>query len=140
MPAKFDDPLTQQIIGLAMKVHRTLGTGFLEVVYQRALLIELRAAGLRADADKRVRAVYDGVPVGDFVVDILVDDKILLELKAVESLAKAHEIQTVNYLTATSFNVGLVINFGSGRLQFKRKFRQPRADPVGDEADPKPTS
>jgi GxxExxY protein len=130
MEPKLDDPLTEQIIGLAMKVHRTLGPGFLEAVYQRALLLELQAAGIRAEADKRVRVMYSGVSVGDFIADVLVDDRIILKLKAVESLATAHEVQTVNYLTATGLDIGLLINFGSSRLQFKRKFRRKGADPL----------
>jgi len=128
MEPKLDDPLTEQIIGLAMKVHRTLGPGFLEAVYQRALLLELQTAGIRADADKRVSVMYAGVSVGDFTADILVEDRIILELKAVASLATAHEVQTVNYLTATGLELGLLINFGSQRLQFKRKFRQRKTD------------
>ena len=121
---RFDDPLTQVIIGLAMKVHRVLGPGFLESVYRKALLIELRKAGLRAEEEKRISFFYEGLSVGDFAADILVEDKVVLELKAVEVLSKAHEVQTVNYLTATGLDIGLSINFGSERLQFKRKFRQ----------------
>jgi GxxExxY protein len=124
MDARLNDPLTEQIIGLAMKVHRVLGVGFLESVYRKALLIELRKAGLRAEEEKRINVLYEGVSVGDFAADILVEDKVILELKAVEALIKAHEVQTVNYLTATGLDVGLLINFGSERLQFKRKFRQ----------------
>ena len=124
MDTKLDAPLTQQIIGLAMKVHRVLGPGFLESVYRKALLIELCKAGLRADEEKRISVLYEGVSVGDFAADILVEDKVILELKAVETLVKAHEVQTVNYLTATGRDIGLLINFGSERLQFKRKFRQ----------------
>ncbi len=124
MDTKLIDPLTEQIIGLAMKVHRVLGSGFLESVYRKALLIELRKAGLRAEEEKRICVLYEGVSVGDFAADILVEDKVILELKAVESLGNAHEVQTVNYLTATGLDIGLLINFGSERLQFKRKFRQ----------------
>ncbi len=124
MVTKLDDPLTQQIIGLAMKVHRVLGPGFLESVYRKALLIELRKAGLRAEEEKRISVLYEGVSVGDFAADIMVEDKVILELKAVDALSKAHEVQTVNYLTATGLDIGLSINFGSERLQFKRKFRQ----------------
>jgi GxxExxY protein len=126
MDTKLNDPLTEQIIGLAMKVHRVLGSGFLESVYRKALLIELRKAGLRAEEEKRINVIYEEVLVGDFVADILVEDKVILELKAVETLVKAHEVQTVNYLTATGLDIGLLINFGSERLQFKRKFRQRR--------------
>ena len=123
MEPKLNDPLTEQIIGLAMKVHRILGPGFLESVYKRALLIELRKEGLQAEEEERINVFYEGVSVGDFSVDILVEDEIILELKAVETLIKIHEVQTVNYLTATGLDTGLLINFGSERLQFKRKFR-----------------
>ena len=124
MDTKLNDPLTEQIIGLAMKVHRVLGPGFLESVYRKALLIELRKAGLRAEEEKLINVLYEEVLVGEFAADILVEDKVILELKAVETLVKAHEVQTVNYLTATGLDIGLLINFGSERLQFKRKFRQ----------------
>ncbi|MBI1824769.1 MAG: GxxExxY protein [Planctomycetes bacterium] len=120
----FDDPLTQQIIGLAMKVRGVLGPGFMESVYRRALLIELRKAGLHAEEEKQISVFYEGAPVGDFAADILVEDKVILELKAVEAIGKVHEVQTVDYLTATGLDIGLLINFGSDRLQFKRKFRQ----------------
>jgi GxxExxY protein len=126
MDNKLNDPLTEQIIGLAMKVHRVLGPGFLESVYLKALLIELRKAGLRAEEEKRINVLYEGASVGDFAADILVEDKVILELKAVEAFNKAHEVQTVNYLTATGLDIGLLINFGSERLQFKRKFRKKR--------------
>jgi GxxExxY protein len=94
MEPRLDDPLTEQVIGLAMKVHRTLGPGFLEAVYQRALLLELQTAGIRAEVDKRIRVMYSGVPVGDFIADVLVEDRIILELKAAESVSTAHEVQT----------------------------------------------
>jgi hypothetical protein len=100
-----EDPLTRQIIGLAMRVHRALGPGFLESVYRRALCSNCAVQ----------------------FVDILVEDRVLLELKAVEVLHTAHEVQTVNYLTATGIDVGLLLNFGGRRLQVRRKFRHPRA-------------
>jgi len=129
MQARLDDPLTEQIIGLAMKVHRVLGPGFLESVYRKALLLELRSAGTKAEEEKRISVFYEGQSVGDFAADVLVEDKVIVELKAVESLSKAHEVQTVNYLTATGLDIGLLINFGSERLQFKRKFRQRKLHP-----------
>lgn len=135
MEAKLNDPLTEQIIGLAMKVHRVLGPGFLESVYREALLIELRKAGLRAEEEKRINVLYEGVSVGDFAADILVEGKVILELKAVETLVKAHEVQTVNYLTATGLDIGLLINFGSERLQFKRKFRLRHQTGIQNEHD-----
>src|SRR5499425_823857 len=95
-----EDALTEKIIGLAMKVHRVLGPGFLESVYRRALLLELRRAGLPVEDDRRISVFYDGQSVGDFTADILVEDRVIVELKAVETLNKVHEVQTVNYLTA----------------------------------------
>ena len=125
-----EDALTEKIIGLAMKVHRVLGPGFLESVYRRALLLELRRAGLPVEDDRRISVFYDGQSVGDFTADILVEDRVIVELKAVETLNKVHEVQTVNYLTATGLDVGLLINFGAPSLQFKRKFRHPKPHPV----------
>lgn len=115
--------LTQLIIGRAMKVHSTLGPGFLESVYQKALAHELRKAGLKIEGEKAITVHYDGVVVGDFSADMLVADKILLELKANQALVPAHEVQLVNYLTATGIEIGLLLNFGAGRLEFKRKTR-----------------
>ena len=137
MGPKLYDQLTQQIIGLAMKVHRVLGPGFLESVYLKALLIELRKAGMQAEEEKRIGVLYEGASVGEFAADILVEDRVILELKAVESLRKAHEVQTVNYLTATGLDTGLLINFGSERLQFRRKYRQrkPTGQDLPDEHD-----
>ena len=129
MVNRLDDPLTEQVIGLAMKVHRVLGPGFLESVYRRSLLLELRNAGIEAEEEKRISVFYDGQSVGDFAVDILVNGKVILELKATEALSKAHEVQTVNYLTATGLDVGLLLNFGAERLQFKRKYRQGKREP-----------
>jgi len=113
-----------------MKVHRVLGPGFLESVYRRALLLELRRAGLPAEDDRRISVFYDGESVGDFAADILIEDRVIVELKAVETLNKVHEVHTVNYLTATGLDVGLLINFGAPSLQFKRKFRHPKPRPV----------
>jgi GxxExxY protein len=115
--------LTQSIIGCAMKVHRTLGPGFLESVYQQALAHELRKAGLLVECERRISVSYDGVVVGDFFADMLVSGDVLVENKAVQALAPIHEVQLVNYLTATGIEIGLLLNFGAERLQVKRKFR-----------------
>lgn len=115
--------LTQSIIGCAMKVHRTLGSGFLESVYQQALAHELQKAGLRVECERPISVVYDGVIVGEFFADMLVDGQVLVENKAVLALAPTHEVQLVNYLTATGIEIGLLLNFGAERLQYKRKFR-----------------
>jgi len=116
------EDLTQTIIGCAMRVHNTLGPGFLESVYQNALLIELRKTGVAAEPQKRIQVYYDQVLVGDFLADIVVEDTIMIENKAVRALLPIHEAQLVNYITATGTEIGLLLNFGADRLQFKRKY------------------
>jgi GxxExxY protein len=123
--------LTEKIIGCAMKVHSTLGPGFLESVYQRALEHELRKDGLKAECAKPITVRYDSIAVGDFFADMVVEDRVMLELKANQALAPANEVQLVNYLTATGVEIGLLLNFGSERLEFKRKTRtfRPKSPP-----------
>ena len=121
MKTEYD--LAGKVIGLAMKVHSTLGAGFLESVYHKALAHELTKAGFRFESEKMLNVLYDGVLVGEFVADLLVEDELIVELKAVQALATAHEVQTVNYLVATEKDIGLLINFGAERLEFKKKFR-----------------
>jgi len=128
VPETYD--LCGQIIGLAMKVHSALGPGFLESVYQNALIWELRKAGIKAEAERRISVLYDGRLVGAFTADLLVNDSVIVELKASQSLAKAYEVQLVNYLTATGFDEGLLLIFGAERLEFKKKFRLRRSEPV----------
>jgi len=125
-----DHAITEKIIGFAMKVHRTLGPGFLESVYLNALVHELRRAGLSAEVAQRITVRYENVIVGEFVADLVVNDDVLCELKAASSLSKADEVQVVNYLVATNRDFGLLINFGAPSLQFKRKHR--RAAEVSD--------
>ena len=117
------EKLTETIIGRAMQVHRTLGPGFLESVYQKALAHELGKAGLRVECEKPIQVRYDGVLVGDFAADMLVEELVMVENKAVQTLASAHEVQLVNYLTATGVEIGLLLNFGGEKLEFKRKHR-----------------
>ena len=121
--------LTSKIIECAYKVHNSLGFGFLEAVYQNALLIELVKAGLRADKEKSIQVYYDNHLVGDYAADIVVEDKVILELKSVKDLHPAHEAQLVNYLKATGIEVGLLINFGQ-RVEIKRKVYTPPKDCV----------
>jgi GxxExxY protein len=115
--------LTEKIIGCAMKVHSVLGPGFLESVYAKALAHELQKAGLKVECEKRIRVEYDGVEVGEFSADKLVGEKVMVEEKAVQALVPAHEVQLVNYLTATGIEIGLLLNFGGLRLEYKRKTR-----------------
>jgi GxxExxY protein len=127
--SKTNNDLTGRIIGLAMKVHRTLGPGFLESVYQKALLYELVKAEFPVESDKLIQVRYENVIVGDFKADLIVNDELIIELKAVSSIIIEHEIQLVNYLTATGKDIGLLINFGGRSLEFKKKFRNPKPEP-----------
>lgn len=103
---------------------RQLADGFLESVYEKCMLIELRKADLKAESQRPIRVYYGGEIVGEFVADIIVDDAIILELKSVRRVVKAHEIQLVNYLTATKKDVGLILNFGEQKVEVKRKVRE----------------
>ena len=118
-----DKELTEKIIGCAMKVHSALGFGFLESVYHKALAHELRKAGLAVDCEKAIAVYYDNIIVGDFSADIMVENRVMVELKANQALVTANEVQLVNYLTATNLETGLLMNFGAERLEFKRKSR-----------------
>jgi len=118
-----EQELTEKIIGCAMKVHSSLGPGFLESVYKKALAHELQKAGLKVQLEQPIVVRYDGVVVGDFSADMLVEEKVMVELKATQALAPANGVQLVNYLTATGIEVGLLLNFGAERLEFKRKTR-----------------
>ena len=118
------EEVTHRIIGCAYNVFRTLGFGFLESIYHKALLIELEKAGLKAEVEKSLKVYYNGQVVGDFSIDILVEDEIILELKSVESLARVHEVQLVNYLKGLEKDIGLLINFGPEGVDIKRKYRQ----------------
>ncbi|MEP6603824.1 MAG: GxxExxY protein [Spartobacteria bacterium] len=115
-----------QIIGAAMKVHSTLGPGFLESVYQNALIWELRKLGIKAEAERAITVRDDGQIVGAFTADILVNDSTIVELKAGLAIAKVHEVQLVNYLVATGLDEGVLLNFGAARLEFKKKLRLPK--------------
>jgi len=122
---KEDYDLAGKVIGAAMEVHRTLGPGFVESVYENALLVELAASQLAFDSQKALTVIYKNQCVGDFVADIIVDKALIIELKSVQSLLPIHEVQLVNYLTVTGIEEGVLLNFGSESLQFKKKFRKP---------------
>ena len=125
-PETYD--LAGKVVGSAMKVHSNLGPGFLESVYQNALALELGRAGLKVEAEKAISVFYLGELVGAFLADLLVNNVLIVEVKAIQSLAKTHEVQLVNYLTATGLNEGLLLNFGAERLEFKKKFRLPKTE------------
>jgi GxxExxY protein len=117
------EELTRGIIGGAVAVHRVLGPGFLESVYQRALIHELRTGGVPVEDEKPILVLYVGVDVGVFSADLLVAGVVLVEIKAIRVIVPAHEVQLVNYLTATGVELGLLLNFGAERLGIKRKYR-----------------
>jgi GxxExxY protein len=112
--------LTYQIIGAAMAVHSVLGPGFPERFYQLALAIELRRRGIPFERERPIEVFYEEVKLGDFYLDFLVGDCIVLELKAVEQLASQHQQQMISYLTASGREMGLLINFGAASLEYKR--------------------
>jgi GxxExxY protein len=118
-----DEAITGIIIGCAYQVHKTLGFGFLESVYEKSLLIEFARQDIKAVAQQDLTVYYAGQSVGEFRVDVLVDDRIILEIKSVQQLAPAHELQLVNYLVATHHDMGLLINFGPTKVDVKRKYR-----------------
>lgn len=112
--------LSYAIVGAAMEVHRILGPGYLEAVYQAALAHELTLRSIRFDQFKRLPVTYKGILVGDYEADFVVEDKIILELKAVSTLHPRHEAQALNYLAATGFRLAILLNFGTDSLQHKR--------------------
>ena len=120
------EKLTEQIIGCAYRVYNKLGFGFLESVYEKSLMIELRKGGITAASQAAIVVRYDDEVVGEFVADIVVEGTIIVELKSVRRMALSHEIQLVNYLVATGKNVGLLLNFGQRKVEVKRKVRELR--------------
>jgi GxxExxY protein len=112
--------LTKEIIGCAFEVQNNLGCGFLEKVYHKALTSEFNHKGLKADSKKSIKISYKGEKVGLYIPDFVVENKIIVELKTVEFLTKTHMAQVINYLKATGYEVGLILNFNRPRLQYKR--------------------
>lgn len=117
------EELSERVIGCCYEVQRKLGAGFLEKVYENALMIELRKHGLQARQQCPLVVRYDGQAVGEYFADLLVEDRLLCELKACDRLTTEHEVQLVNYLAATGLDSGLLVNFGRS-VTVKRKFRQ----------------
>jgi len=118
-----DDEVSRRVIGAAFTVHNVLGFGFLETVYERALGIELDKIKIPYVRQSPIRVYYDGRVVGEFVPDMLVDGHLLVELKSVSAIVTAHEVQLVNYHTATGIDSGLLINFGPSKVDVRRKYR-----------------
>ncbi len=117
-----NEDLTKKIIKCAYTVHNTLGSGFLKKVYENALSIELKKAGYKVQTQYPISVYYDDEVLVEFYADVLVEDVIILELKAVSEISKIHEVQLVNYLKATGNDLGLLINFGES-VQVKRKYK-----------------
>jgi len=112
--------LSYKIIGLAMEVHTKLGYGFLEKVYENAMMVLLRREGIHAKQQAPITVYFDGEVVGDYYADILVEDKIILELKAIEKITDVHRAQTLNYLKATGLRLAILLNFGKEKLKYER--------------------
>ena len=117
-----NDDLTYRIIGCAMKVHRTLGNGFQEVIYQRALAIEMARAGIDFGREVEQPIYYEGEEIGSRRADFIVANSVIVELKALTSLDAVHLAQVKNYLTAYGFKLGLLLNFGAPSLEYRRIF------------------
>lgn len=112
--------ITKSVIGCAFEVIKELGAGFLESVYEKALLQALRQKGLSATQQQPINVMFRGECVGEFYADILVEEKVIVELKAVKIIIPEHQAQIINYLNATGVEVGLLINFGNPKLEYKR--------------------
>jgi len=112
--------LTNKIIESFYQVYNTLGYGFLEKVYENSLVLELNKKGLKVESQKNIKVYYDGFEVGDYYADLLVEDLVIVELKAAENICEAHEAQLINYLKATDVEVGLILNFDK-KPEFRRK-------------------
>ena len=116
--------LSYTIKGAAMEVHRVLGPGYLEVVYQKALMHELALRGINAKREQQLGITYKGAEVGFYVADFVVENKIIIEVKAITRLVNAHKAQAINYLTATGLDLALLINFGEASLVSERVIRK----------------
>ena len=114
------EKVTEAVIGCAFEVINELGAGFLESVYEKALLLALRQKALSVTAQHPVKVMFRHECVGDFYADIFVEEKVIVELKAAKAIAPEHQAQIINYLNATGIEVGLLINFGNPKLEYKR--------------------
>lgn len=112
--------LSYKIVGLAMQVHSELGFGFLEKVYENALMVLFEENGIKAVQQEPILVPFHGRIVGEYIADIVVEDSIILELKALDRIAEIHKVQTLNYLKAMNYRLGLLINFGKYKLEYER--------------------
>ena len=116
--------LSRHVIGCAIEVSNTLGPGYFEKIYEKSLCIEFEKNGICFQSQKPVNVIYKGSLVGEYIADIVVEDKLLLELKAVSALCSEHEAQLMNYLKATGLKIGLLLNFGEKSLKYKRFIKE----------------
>jgi len=119
---------TEKVLGCCFEVIKELGAGFVESVYEKALLVALRDKGARAEAQVPLRVLFRGHCVGEFLADIVVEDAVIVELKAVKTLAPEHQAQLINYLNASGKTVGLLVDFGNARLEYKRLYGKVNKD------------
>ena len=120
--------LTRAIIGCAFEVSNELGSGFLESVYENAMMVSLKEAGISTVSQKPIEVTFRGQTVGTFYADLLVEDKVIVELKATKAIVPEHQAQIINYLNATAIEVGLLLNFGNSKLEYKRFTRRERSN------------
>ena len=130
------EEITEKIIGCAFIVSKKMGHGFLENVYEKCMVIELRKAGLAVESQKAIGVTYEGEAVGEYFADLFVENQVIVELKAIRALATVHEAQLVNYLQATGIETGLLINFGETKVDIKRKFRTFSPSKLSTERNP----
>ena len=112
--------LSYRIMKALMEVHNTLGAGFLEKVYENAIIVKLRKAGLKAIQQEPIKVHFEGEIVGDYFADILIEDKIILEIKCIEKITNVHRAQVINYLKATGLRLGIIVNFAKPKLEYQR--------------------
>ena len=124
------EDITHKIIGAAYKVFNTLGFGFLESVYKKAMALQLTKQNIVVKEEQPLKVYYEKAVVGEFFVDLFVENEIIVELKSVENLSKAHEVQLVNYLNGLKKEIGFLINFGPSGIEVKRKYRKSKTECV----------
>ncbi len=129
------EDLTGKILEACFEVSNELGAGFLESVYHKSLIIALRQKGLQVRSEAPISVTFRGQNVGEFYADLLVEEKIIVELKAVSALAKEHIAQVINYLYASDLDVGLLVNFGTSKIEYRRLERKNRSRVKGEELE-----